>query len=160
MMRDAMPPPLLLRQVIPPVTARTAEGKIIRAWDYKQKHPLVIVFLHSECGICDAWLKDLAASSAALKEYEAVALVIYSEAPPRIAETLAPPLIAASDPAGHSHGAFLGPQAFGPTGLDRVGVFVADRYGELFGQWFGRDATDLPAIQEILDTLGVIQIIC
>jgi len=160
MMRDAMPPPLLLRQVIPPVTARTAEGKIIRAWDYKQKHPLVIVFLHSECGICDAWLKDLAASSAALKEYEAVALVIYSEAPPRMFGMLTSPLIAASDVTGHSHRAFLGPEAFGPAGLDRVGVFVTDRYGDLFAQWLGRDAAALPAVQEILDTLGVIQNIC
>jgi hypothetical protein len=152
--------PLALRQVIPPLTARTAEGKIIRAWDYKQKRPLVIAFLHSDCPHCAAWLEQLAASAADLTEREAIALVIYAETPPRKAAELAPPLIAACDASGHSHRAFLGREAFSPAGLGRVGVFVTDRYGELFGQWLGRDATDLPAHKEIFDTLSVIQIIC
>lgn len=160
MMNTPMTSPLLLRQVIPPVTARTAEGKIVHSWDYKQKRPLVIVFLHSDCSRCEAWLEQLASSSMDLNEREAAALVIYTEAPPRKSEALASPLIAASDLSGHSHRAFLGSQAFGPAGLDRVGVFVSDRYGELFAQWVGRDARELPAQREILDVLGVIQIIC
>lgn len=153
-------PPLQLRQVIPPLTARTAEGKIIRAWDYKQKRPLVIAFLHSDCAPCAAWLEQLAASGAELSEREAIALVIYTETLVRKAAELTSPLIAASDATGHSQTAFLGREAFGPAGLDRVGVFVTDRYGDLFGQWIGRDAADLPAQKEILDTLSVIQIIC
>ncbi len=152
--------PLLLRQVIPPLTARTAEGKIVRAWDYKQKRPLVISFLHSDCSQCAAWLEQLAANASELTEREAIALVIYAETPPRKAAELAPPLIAASDTTGHSQSAFLGREAFSPAGLDRVGVFVTDRYGELFGQWMGRDAKHLPAHKEIFDTLSVIQIIC
>jgi hypothetical protein len=152
--------PLLLRQVIPPLTARTAEGKIVRAWDYKQKRPLVIAFLHSDCAHCAAWLEQLAAGAADLAEREAVALVIYAETPPRKAAELAVPLLAACDPSGHSHRAFLGREAFSPSGLDRVGVFVTDRYGDLFGQWTGRDAMELPDRKEILDTLNVIQIIC
>lgn len=155
-----MASPLLLRQVIPPLTARTAEGKTVRAWDYKQKRPLVIAFLHSDCSYCAGWLEQLAASAAELAEREAVALVIYAETPPRKAAEMAPPLIAASDSAGDSHRAFLGQEAFGPAGLDRVGAFVTDRYGELYGQWIGRDAGELPNRNEILDTLSVIQIIC
>jgi peroxiredoxin len=146
--------------MIPPVTARTADGKIVRAWDYKQKRPLVIAFLHSDCPRCAVWLDQLAASAAELAEREAVALLIYAELPPRKAGELTTPFIVASDAAGHSHRAFLGREAFGPVGLDCVGVFVTDRYGELFGQWTGRDAEDLPAPKEILDTLSVIQIIC
>jgi peroxiredoxin len=152
--------PLQLRQVIPPLTARTTEGKTVRAWDHKQKRPLVIAFLHSDCPHCAAWLEQLAASAADLSEREAVVLVIYAEAPPRKAAELSPPLIAASDATGHSHRAFLGREAFGPARLDRVGAFVTDRYGELYGQWIGRDAGELPAQKEILDTLSVIQIIC
>jgi hypothetical protein len=87
-------------------------------------------------------------------------LVIYAETPPRKAAELAVPLLAACDPSGHSHRAFLGREAFSPSGLDRVGVFVTDRYGDLFGQWIGRDAMELPDRKEILDTLNVIQIIC
>jgi len=50
------------------VTARTAEGRIVRAWDYKQKRNLVIAFLHSDCPRCVEWLAQLAARAAALSE--------------------------------------------------------------------------------------------
>jgi hypothetical protein len=160
MMGVFMTSPLLLRQVIPPLTARTLEGTIVRAWDYKQKRPLVIAFLHSHCPGCGRWLERLAASAEELAEREAVALVIYPETLPPKAGELASPLIAASDSTGNSHRAFLGPEAFDPSGLDRVGVFVTDRYEELYGQWIGRDAEELPNRSEILDTLSVIQIIC
>jgi hypothetical protein len=152
--------PLLLRQVIPPLTARTAGGKIVRAWDYKQKRPLLIAFLHADCSRCDGWLAQLAARGSDLIDREAVALLIYAELPPRKTETLPSPLIAGSDVAGNSQVAFLGCEAFGPAGLDRVGVFVTDRYGDLYGQWLGRDAGELPLPEEILDTLNVIQMIC
>jgi peroxiredoxin len=152
--------PLLLRQVIPPLTARTCEGKTIRAWDYKQKRALVIVFLRADCSQCDNWLSQLAARAAELGEREAVALIIYAEPPPRKTETLSSPLIAAADATGHSQRAFLGREAFGSAGLDRVGVFVTDRYGDLYGQWSGKDADALPAHAEIFDTLSVIQMIC
>ena len=35
---------LTLRQLIPPLTARTAAGDTVRAWDYKQKRNLAIAF--------------------------------------------------------------------------------------------------------------------
>ena len=152
--------PLPLRQLIPPLTARTGDGKIVRAWDYKQKRPLVIVFLHADCPHCDDWLGPFAARAPDLDEREAVVLLVYAELPPRKTETLASPFIAAADATGRSQRAFLGREAFGPAGLDRVGAFVTDRYGELYGQWIGRDASELPVYAEILDTLSVIQMIC
>jgi peroxiredoxin len=159
-MTHAMNGPLLLRELIPPVTARTADGKTIRAWDYKQKRPLVITFVHADCAHCDRWLEQLAARAADLIEREGVVLVIYAEPAPRKTESFPSPLIAAFDATGHSQRAFLGREAFSPAGLDRVGVFVTDRYGELYGQWLGRDAAELPAPGEILGTLDVIQMIC
>jgi hypothetical protein len=96
------------RQLIPPVTARTADGRIVRAWDYKQKRNLVIVFLHADCARCDGWLTQLVARAADLSEREAVGLIIYAEAPPRTAEMLVAPLVAAADATGHSQRAFLG----------------------------------------------------
>jgi peroxiredoxin len=151
---------LLTRQLIPPVTARTAEGKIVRAWDFKQKRNLVIVFLHADCARCEQWLSQLAARAADLSEREAFVLAVYAEAPPRTADMLAAPLIAAADATGYSQRAFLGREAFGPAGLDRVGVFVADRYGELYAQWVAPDSAGLPAPTEILNTLWQIQVAC
>jgi hypothetical protein len=152
--------PLLLRQLIPPVTARGAEGAVVRAWDYKQKRNLVIAFLHADCIRCDAWLAQLAARAADLSEREAVGLIIYAEAPPRVSVNLPAPLIVASDVTGHSQRAFLGRDTFSPAGLDRAGVFVTDRYGELYAQWVERDADELPAPREILSTLWQIEVAC
>ena len=152
--------PLLLRQLIPPVTARAADGAIVRAWDYKQKCNLVIAFLHADCARCEEWLAQLAARAADLGERDAVCLVIYAEAPPRASGLVESPMIAAADVTGHSQRAFLGRDAFGPAGLDRVGVFVTDRYGELYAQWVVRDAGKLPASAEILSTLWQIQVAC
>jgi hypothetical protein len=151
---------LRTRDMIPPLTARTADGAIVRAWDYKQKRNLVIAFLHANCACCDAWLAQLGATVADLTEREAVVLIIYAEIPPRAAQVLPAPLIAASDVTGHSQGAFLGPDAFSSAGLGRVGVFVTDRYGELRDQWITRDGEGLPAPSEILSSLWQIQIIC
>jgi hypothetical protein len=151
---------LPLRQLIPPVTARTADGAIIRAWDYKQKRNLVIAFLHANCVRCEAWLAQLNARAGDLSEREATGLIIYPETPPRAAGILTQSLIAAADVTGHSQRAFLGREAFGPVGQDRVGVFVTDRYGELYSQWVARDAGELPVPAEILSSLWQIQVAC
>jgi hypothetical protein len=151
---------LRTRQLVPPITARTAEGAIVRAWDFKQKRNLVIAFLHADCTRCEAWLAHLATRAADLSEREAVGLVIYAETPPRAAGMLPQPMIAAADVTGRSQRTFLGREAFGPAGLDRVGVFVTDRYGELYAQWIATDASELPAPGEILSTLWQIQVAC
>jgi hypothetical protein len=152
--------PLPKRQLIPPITARTADGAIIRAWDFKQKRNLVIAFLHADCVRCEGWLGQLNARAADLSESEAMSLIIYPETPPRAAGILTNPIIAAADVTGHSQRAFLGREAFGPAGQDRVGVFVTDRYGELYAQWVALDADGLPIPAEILSTLWQIQVAC
>jgi AhpC/TSA family len=151
---------LPLRQLIPPVTARTADGRTIRAWDYKQKNNLVIAFLHADCKSCGDWLAQMAERAADLSEHESVGLIVYAEPPPQAAQPIATPFVAATDATGTSQRAFLGRDAFGPAGLDRVGVFVTDRYGELYGQWVAKDASELPPLAEILSTLWQIQVAC
>lgn len=118
---------LRTRQLIPPVTARTADGKQIHAWDYKQKRNLAIAFLHADCSDCTDWLAALAEHRPELIEREAVVLVIYSEAPARPLASPAP-IILATDSSSRSQIAFLGSEAFGSNGLARVGVFVTDRF--------------------------------
>jgi hypothetical protein len=152
--------PLLKRQLIPPITARTADGAIIRAWDFKQKRNLVIAFLHADCVRCEAWLTQLNAVAADLSESEATSLIVYPETPPLAAGILNRSMIAAVDVTGHSQRAFLGREAFGPAGQDQVGVFVTDRYGDLYAKWVAPDADGLPAPAEILSTLWQIQVAC
>ena len=72
---------LRLRQLIPPLTLRTSQGRTIRAEDFKQKKNLVIAFLDADCTLCGDFLSRLAARAADLREKEAVALVAFLEPP-------------------------------------------------------------------------------
>ncbi len=137
------------------------DGRTIRAWDYKQKKNLIVAFLHASCRRCEAFLSKLAAHAAELAEQEALALVVFAEAPPAlVAGKLPPQVVVAADMRGRSQRAYLGEEAFGPAGQERVGVFVADRYGELYAQWVARDEDGLPGTGELLDWLSQIQVAC
>jgi peroxiredoxin len=151
---------LKLRQMIPPVTARTLDGRLVRAWDFKQKKNLVLAFLHAECVECEDWLRGLVRSAAQLNEHEAVALAIFPATPQRALENLAPPIVVVADMSGRSQRSFLGDDAFSTAGLERAGVLVADRFGELFAQWLTDRQHKLPAVEEIIDWLSHIQVAC
>jgi len=151
---------LTLRQLIPPLTARTVAGDVVRAWDYKQKKSLLIAFLHADCSHCQSFAARLASRPAELRELDAVALLIFLETPPARLPSAPPEVILASETTGRAAQEYLGTDAFGPLGLARVGLFVADRYGELFAQWEARDADGLPALAEALKWLAHTQMGC
>ncbi|HJY87161.1 MAG TPA: redoxin domain-containing protein [Candidatus Acidoferrales bacterium] len=150
---------LKTRQIIPPLTARSTAGQTVRAGDFKQKKNLVIAFLHANCPRCHAFLGELAVRAREFAEREAVALVVYSETPGAalVGENLPAQVRVAVDMSGRSLGAYLGEGAFGPSGLERVGVFVADRYGELYSQRVARGEDGLPGVPELLEWLAQIQ---
>ena len=150
---------LKLRQIIPPLTARAADGRVVQAWDFKQKKSLAIVFLHSGCRPCVDFLERLCEAAPELKEREAIALVIFSETQSS-RESFPAQIVVAADVSGKSQRAFLGDDAFGPAGQSRVGVFVTDRYGELRAQWSGLHEAALPPPGEILECLSQIQMAC
>jgi hypothetical protein len=150
---------LKLRQIIPPLTARAADGRVVQAWDFKQKRALAIVFLHAGCPPCADYVERLRENAAELKEREAVALVIFSATPASLGNSPAQ-IVVAADVSGKSQRAFLGDDAFGPAGQLRVGVFVTDRYGELRAQWSGPREDALPQPGEILEWLSQIQMAC
>lgn len=151
---------LHIRQLIPPLTLRTSKGRTIRAGDFKQKRNLVIAFLDADCARCDEFLRRLAARAADLREKEAVALIAFLDPPPlSIAGRLPEEIIAGSDMAGRGARAFLGEDAFSSRGLVRGGLFVTDRYGELFAQW-STVRHEFPAADEILGSLDQIEMAC
>ena len=114
---------LKLRQIIPPLTARAADGRAVQAWDFKQKHSLAIVFLHAGCRPCADYLERMRENAAELKEREAVALVIFSETQSSH-ENFPAQIVVAADVSGKSQRAFLGEDAFGPAGQELLGVFA------------------------------------
>lgn len=147
-------------QLIPPLTIHTPDGRTVRAWDYKQKKNLVISFLDTDCAPCEDFLRALVASAVALREKEAIALIVFLEQPARrVTDSLPPGIIVGADMPGNSARAFLGEDAFASRGFVRGGVFVTDRYGELFAQW-AIERHKFPAIAEIFVALDHVEMAC
>jgi hypothetical protein len=151
---------LPLRQLIPPLSIHSPDGRTIRAWDFKQKHSLVIAFLDSGCDPCADFLRRLAAHAPELREKNAVAITAFLESPPPILyESLPKGIYCGADFSGRSAQSFLGREALSPTGLRLSGVFVTDRYGELYDQWIF-PAHGFPPLGDIFSSLTQIEISC
>jgi peroxiredoxin len=149
---------LPLRQLLPPLTLRTTGGSVVRAWDYRQKKNLVIAFLHAGCARCEEYAGRLEDGAAELAERNAVALVVLPEAASgTFAKALPPAILLGAELSGRAARAYLGEEA---SGLERVGVFVADRYGELFAQWVAASEEGLPVFAELRQRLTQIEIDC
>jgi hypothetical protein len=145
------------RQLVPPLTIHTPDGRTVRAWDYKQKKNLVIAFLDTDCAPCEEFLHVLVTNAAELRDKAAVALIVFLEQPAhRATDSLPPGIIVGADMPGNSARAFLGDDAFASRGFVRGGVFVTDRYGELFAQWV-IERHKFPAIAEILAALDHVE---
>ena len=134
---------------------------MICAWDFKQKRNLVIVFLDALHPKSEDFLKRLAARAAEMAEQEAVVLIVFSEVPPAtLLSHLPAEFVVAMDMSGRAARAYLGKDAFGPSGQQRSGAFVADRYGELYAQWIVPAGEALPGAGEILSWLWQIELAC
>lgn len=148
------------KQLVPPLTLHGLDGSTFRAWDFKQKKNLVIVFLDGDCAVCGDFLRRLGALAGALRAAEAIALAVFLEPPSRaMSDRLPPEVIAGTDVPGRGVRAFLGEDALSSSGLVRRGVFCTDRYGELSAQWIVPDH-GFPATGEILACLGYLENLC
>jgi hypothetical protein len=151
---------LRTRQIIPPLNLHTPDGRTVRAWDFKQKKNLVIAFLDLDCAPCEEFFRAVAARATELREREAVALSAFLSPPPeRLSHSLPEEIIAGADVSGRGGHAYLGEDAFATRGFARIGVFVADRYGELFEQWVSA-AHKFPPMGEIFRWLDYIEMAC
>ncbi len=152
---------LLLHEVIPPLTARTLDGRTVQTADFKQRRNLVLAFLHGQCGRCEDFLRRLTARAAEFAEQESAVLVVYSELPPgHLSQNFPPHFVPTTDFTGRCQRTYLGQEAFGSTGQQRLGVFVTDRYGELFAQWVVSDEDALPGTEDVVSWLRQIEVAC
>ncbi|MGB6430148.1 MAG: hypothetical protein WBF06_06150 [Candidatus Acidiferrales bacterium] len=152
MTAPAIEPVLRVGQLIPPLAARAPDGTPVQAWDFRQKRNLAIVFLHSECVTCAGFLERLARRAADFPERDAAVLVVLSHLP-LPGSSLPAPLVLTADPTGNSSVHYFGKKAANAGGPGPVGVFLADRYGQLSMQWVGGEASQLPSAEEILGGL-------
>ena len=152
---------LRLRYQIPALTLRTSDGRNVSAWDFKQKRNRVIALLRADSPKSWDFVKELVAHAADWKAKETVGLIVFQKVPRTgLPGALPPEVIAGTDATGSSITRYLGEEALGPGGLERQGVFVADRYGELYAKWIVEKDDEMPAISEILKALEQIEIAC
>ncbi len=146
--------------VIPPLTIRDPHGRLVSAWDYKQKRNLIIAFLDEGCSICERFVKSLITYAEDFRQREAVALLVFPQEPGS-AECSALPaeIIAGTDVDGSGIQRFLGEDALSIQGLLRKGTFVIDRYGEVYDLWLA-EGHGFPTIEQILSSLDAIELIC
>jgi hypothetical protein len=151
----------LIRHQIPALTLRSLDGKSVSVWDFKQKRNRVIVLIRADAESTRRFLKELIANAPLWKEKETVALVVFPEQPAAdLLGVLPAEVIVGVDAGGRSLGRYLGADAFGPAGLEKQGVFVADRYGELYACWLFSKDGDCPGMAEIQKALEQIEIAC
>lgn len=134
---------------LPAVNRSTA----ISPWNYKQRYSLVIFLFHNvTCTACRNLLLNLAQHHSTYRTYEAEVLAIATCCPSdevdhlqEFAEHHAIPFPVLWDEKGQVRCAYLGEQ------LDRspVGIFVCDRFGELYMQSVDSEADALPNEPEI-----------
>jgi hypothetical protein len=152
---------LRTREIIPPLTLHALDGRTVRAWDFKQKKNLVIVFLHSSCASCEEFLRQVIAEAAAWKNLATVVMAAFLYEPSRaLADLLPENVVAGVDASGRGANAYLGRDPLTPPGEGRLGVFVTDRYGELAAQWDVGPGHEFPAIGAIVSQLQRIEIAC
>lgn len=151
---------LRTRSLIPPLSIHLPNGHVAHAWDFKQKKNLVIAFLDAECGACENFLEQLAGRAGEMRAKDLIALIALLEAPAaRIAEALPAEIIVGAEVSGRAARSFLGPEALSSSGLENRGVFVADRYGELFAQWIVKKH-EFPSAGEILGCVDQAEMAC
>ncbi|MFZ0213642.1 MAG: hypothetical protein WBE20_13775 [Candidatus Acidiferrales bacterium] len=150
-----------LRHQIPALTLRTFDGRSVSAWDFKQKRNRVIAFLHADSPASWKFVHDIVAHAADWKGKDAIGLIVFSKPPAsNLPGTLPPEVITGTDATGRSLLRYLGDEAMGPGGSARQGVFVADRYGELYAKWIFASNGEPPSISAILKSLEQIEIAC
>jgi hypothetical protein len=148
-------------QMIPAIAVRGADGHTVHSWDFKQKKNIVVVFLRQEEPATKQYVEKLLGCGGDLEELEARALVVLDSLPVKEMQVGLPEnLSLASDVTGRAQREYLGEEAYGPRGLELVGVFVADRFGELFAGWVKQSATELPGVREVLSVLHQIEMAC
>ena len=144
-------------QVVPTFTLPDTAGTPVRRTAYRDKRNLVLVFLPSaEVEGARAYLRTLAQGYDSLRAETGEVLAILRGDGAAIADArreLALPFPLLHDADGAATARFMSPAA-------RVGVFVTDRYGELYFAAPAADTASLPPIAEIQAWLEAIDRQC
>ncbi len=137
-----------LAKQMAPLRLRTPDGCILDVSSFRHRSPVVVAFLEAGCERCRQWLADLLAERA---RWGARPAVVVAWAEGNLTGKL--PDIHSGLVESGDRERWLG------TGA-RVGVFVADRYGELYARWTAPDHDGLPSASSVLSRIEQAELAC
>jgi peroxiredoxin len=159
---------------LPTFSLGGADGRTIRLWDYKQRRPVLLAFVHAtDCACCRVWLRSLLERQAQLDELRVVTLVVVPEPVERL-DALQAELGSVASVLSDAERAVTAryiptaptaPVAGSVARSTRtttateslrqlVGLYAADRYLHCLGRWFAEDADTLPSLDEPLGEIA------
>lgn len=159
-MTSAAQPHLSLRAVVPLFELPAANRQQpIGPWHYKQRSNLVLIFVQHSYLADQDWLLALAQQYELYRALETEILIISTEALATLQvwserHAIAVPVL--SDETGRVHRAYLG-DAVEPL---PVGLFICDRYGELYMQTLGANVQELPTEPAIREWVEFVDLQC
>lgn len=131
----------------------TVDGELVSLWDYRQRKNLVLLFLkqapHAET---QKLITQFSEHYTAFREESGEVLLI-TDHEPDTQEKLPFPILL--DPQTEVIDAYVN-----SSPENRIGLFILDRYGEVWQQWQASTLSDLPEPTAILDTLAHIEMQC
>lgn len=148
---------------LPTFSLEDASGSTVRLWDYKQRRPVLLAFIHGgDCTCCRAWLEALVERRALLDELRVVTLVVVPEPVERLDALQAKlrsiaVVLSDVDRAVAARYIPISPIAeLATESVARlpVGLYAADRYLHCLGRWFAGDADSLPSLDEPLGEIA------
>ncbi|GAB4235618.1 MAG: hypothetical protein Kow00121_63100 [Elainellaceae cyanobacterium] len=153
--------PLQIRGLIPSFQLQAANhDAVISPWHYKQNKHLVIVFFHQfQCAACRSLLLKLADHYQHYRASDAEVLALSSgciQDLRQFAEHYSIPFPVLWDEENQVRCAYIGQ----PQTKQSVGVFVCDRFGELYMMATASEANQLPGEAEIREWLEFVDIQC
>jgi peroxiredoxin len=161
-----MPNPTLnLRDLIPSFQLQAVNrSTIVSPWDYKQRYSLAIFLFHNaSCNACCNLLLNLSQHQT-YRSLEAELLAIAIDWQPGGIEPLqdfanrhAIPFPVLWDPQGHVRHAYLGEKT---EQRSPVGIFICDRFGELYMQFVANESDELPHEPEIRSWVEFVDMQC
>lgn len=151
----AAEPKLQVRTQIPPFQLMSADGQAVNIWDFKALKHMVLVFLpRSDCPSCIEFLRTAVNTYNQYEEERAVWLPVVRgnvEQAVAIRDAVQPPFPVLFDPEGKVTGQYTNVLP---------AVFVADKFGELYAEWFVGTTGIFPSQKDILDVVELINLEC
>lgn len=149
-------------QIIPAFTLPGTDGMPHSPWDYKQKDHLLLIFTNRAIQAEGLnILRGYAQHYSAFREEHCAILVVTSDpvlTNLELQEKQRFPFPLVSDVQGTVIARYTHWDA--PTRTLTPSLILADRYGALYQYWSANDATVLPAVEELLESLRYLNSLC